>query len=612
MSIEAMKASLDVLKGLFDDQPDALTVFDLESISSEYLKKRIREGKLFASPIKMWVTGRTGAGKTSLGNSLLDLKIMKSTGYMDCTDFVGFFKLGENLCYFDVPGYASDGNYENINRVALLMEQIEDPFSDPPAEIMQATDTFEVKDFSNCANRKDKPKVEAVTVEQWRSAEKQKEVSPDVIIYVNAPDKQFLQPDTQYLHQILKTWKERKRPCIVIPALNIFVRDGKVLPTAQNIEDARSKITRIYQFAYKNEWVPPIVEINALEGKGIEQLTELICKILPQEKVGNMQQVLREDLKQYAENEHTNRYYRTLSLIAGRLARHTVDKRLHGQNLLQAAATAISAYGVMTFKNAEELADIRGQMDSIYEEVELVEGSQQKAITRKRDVKGKKDITRIKPKTEQVEVEDVSWRPETRTKTVQREVWVQEARKETLEKQIQVPEEETREVKRSGFLGGFIDGLVGKKRETHTVYRTRTVAQDEMVLTPTKRIIDEEQSYTDWVQETKKRTETRITGYEEEVIDTVDVVVAQVDEVVGTEYLKGGYPAIKVLLGLGLGVKHYCSSQNPSPNWAASMQQGELLIERKLKPVQAKIEQLVNDPRGERPLIQLLEHALVS
>ncbi|OAD23149.1 hypothetical protein THIOM_001025, partial [Candidatus Thiomargarita nelsonii] len=202
----SLETSLKTLKVLFSDKPDALTVFDLKSITSEYLKGKIRDEKLFASPINLWVTGRTGAGKTSLGNSLLDSKIMKSTGKIDCTDFVGFFRLGENLRYFDVPGYASAGSYENINRVALLMPQIEDEDADPPAVEMQDTDTFPVKDFSDCTSDKDKQETKRVSVGHWQSPVQQKDVAPDVIIYVNAPHMQFLRPDRQYLRELLQTW----------------------------------------------------------------------------------------------------------------------------------------------------------------------------------------------------------------------------------------------------------------------------------------------------------------------------------------------------------------------------------------------------------------------
>jgi putative protein kinase ArgK-like GTPase of G3E family len=95
----------------------------------------------------------------------------------------------------------------------------------------------------------------------------------------------ILQPDTTYLKQLLTTWKNRKKPCIVIPALNIFERDGRVLPTKQNIEEARKKITKVYQVVYQTAWVPPIVEINSLKGEGIDKLTEIICQILPPEKI---------------------------------------------------------------------------------------------------------------------------------------------------------------------------------------------------------------------------------------------------------------------------------------------------------------------------------------
>jgi hypothetical protein len=215
----SLERAFESLKVLFKDKPDAFTVFDLERTASEYLKSKLRKEKLFASPINLWVTGRNGAGKTSLGNSLLDSKKMKSTMNSDCTDFVGFFKLGNNLHYFEVPDYA--GDYENINRVALSMPQIEDEFYEPPTVILQETDEFLVKDFTDCANQKDKPDEEHVTVGQWQSPEQQKDVGPDIIIYVHVPHRCFLRPDRQYLWELLQTWKERRKPCIVIPALNI-------------------------------------------------------------------------------------------------------------------------------------------------------------------------------------------------------------------------------------------------------------------------------------------------------------------------------------------------------------------------------------------------------
>ena len=62
-----IEASLEALRGLFSDKPEALKVFDLQSLESQYLKEKLRNsGELFADAINLWVTGRTGAGKTSL------------------------------------------------------------------------------------------------------------------------------------------------------------------------------------------------------------------------------------------------------------------------------------------------------------------------------------------------------------------------------------------------------------------------------------------------------------------------------------------------------------------------------------------------------------------
>jgi hypothetical protein len=601
--------SLETLKELFSDKPDALTVFDLKSITSEYLKNKIREEKLFASPVNLLVTGRTGAGKTSLGNSLLDSKIMKSTGNIDCTDFVGFFQLGENLRYFDVPGYASAGSYENINRVALLMPQIEDEDSEPPAVYMQDTDTFPVKNFSNCANPKDKPETETVNIGHWQSSERQKDVAPDVIIYVNAPHMQFLRPDRQYLRQLLQTWQKRKKPCIIIPALNIFEKDGTVLPVSENLEDANKGIESIFQKVYGDEWHSPIIEINSLKGLGIEQLTDIICQIVPQEKIGNMQQVLKDDLKQYAEQEHVNRYYRTLSLIAGRLARYTVDKKLEGQNLFMAAASAISVYGVMTFKGVNAVAEIKAQMNAVVEQVEKVEKSQQKAIIETENKMGKKELTRVVPKIEDVEVEYEDSHIEMRKEKVNENIYVPEAVKEQRKTQHLVEVEKTRTRERHEWSPARIFGSTTYE-EDYIDHETRTLTHDEMVIKQVKKTVYRDEFVPEVVKKTKKKVEARIVGYEEEIYDTVEVVVAQIDKVVGTEYLKGGYPAIEFLIELGLGVEHF--SKSNSQDWTISMQRGKLLAEQKLSKLKSKIEQLVDEPNGELELVRHIEKTLVN
>jgi len=572
----SLEASLEALKVLFKDNPDALTVLNLKSITSEYLKGKLKdnEEKLFASPINLWVTGRTHAGKTSLGNSLLDSKLMKSTGHQDCTDFVGFFKLADNLRYYDVPGSASDSRYENINRVALLMPQIEDEDVDPPVVEMQDSDTFYLKDFSNCTNPKDEPKTQELSVGDWQSPEQQKEVSPDVIVYVCAPHMHFLRPDRQYLRQLLQTWQKRKKPCIVIPALNIFEKDGKVQPSSQNIEDANKNIKTIYHKIYGDEWCPPIIEINSLKGTGIEQLTDIICQILPQEKIGKMQQVLKDDLKQYAEKELVTRYYHTLSLIAGRLAFYkSDDKKLGGQGIFFVAAEAIVCYGVMIF-NAEALDDIQGQMDVIVEKVQQVEESQQKDITTKENIEFTEQVEHKEPVYEK--------KRKPKLKKVPKQVEATEY--------LDVSHTYDKIIPRKG-VGRVLDMFSHK---TETVTETTTVP-----ITTTKTVEVEETVYK------KKKV---LTGFKS-VYKPVKFT-KQIEKLVGKEALEGGYPLVEFLIGLGISIKHFCSDEKP--DLLVSMSHGNLLVEQKFSQLESKIKQLVEKADGESELIQLLEDTLVN
>jgi predicted GTPase len=141
--------ALETLRLIFQDQPDLLKIIELGDIESSKLVGAFRENnELFATPINLYVTGRTGAGKTSLGNCLLEEVEMKSTGDMDCTDSIGYFKLASNLCYFDLPGSGSDEKYENINRAVLLMPQIQN--EDKDIFIKE----FKLIDYSNSENQK--------------------------------------------------------------------------------------------------------------------------------------------------------------------------------------------------------------------------------------------------------------------------------------------------------------------------------------------------------------------------------------------------------------------------------------------------------------------------
>lgn len=393
---------------------------------------------------------------------------MNSTGDQDCTDKVGFFKLASNLCYFDLPGAGSKEEYENINRAALLIAQLDE--EETPVS------SFKVATYGN----QGQIKKEIVEVSYWQSEISQRTLAPDVILYVIAPHTQFLRCDRQYLASLLESQKKRTAKSKVIFALNIFQREGRVLSTPQNIADVRKKVTESYQKHYPAE-EPFIVEFNALTGDGINEITSDICKILPKSKLGNIEQVLRDDLKQFAERERRDRYLKNLIRIVSRLATYKVDQKAGDRDLIQTTASAIVTYGVKTFQNLDKLEKLKSEINSdINSIVKQLKEERQRAIKVTENVTEEKQLSReIEiPKFEEVSVTD--W------------IEVNEVRVESV----------------SGWKklsNKIITGLFGFK-----LFDDKFI--NETVRKPIERI------------------ETRLAGYETEITGTVNVVVGQVEK----------------------------------------------------------------------------------
>lgn len=371
--------ALQTLKTVFRDYPEALEIFSLDSLETEYLKQKFKE-KAFASRINLWVTGRTRAGKSSLGNSLLDIPAMLSTGFQDCTAWIGFFDLQGNLRFFDSPGVCSQSEYENINRVALFLEQkAPGKYSKTGnIKIFTESDILPLKDYTACSEP-DQEKDILMTVRQWQSSEVQKEYGHDIILYIVPPHELFLEADREYLGLLLETWGD-----IVVPVLNIHrTPDGKQKATPQNIKNAREGIIEVYQQALNTNETPNIIEVNCLTGDGIYQITNQICQILPSNKVGNFGQVLQQDFKERAKKEQQNRYYQNLSVIAAVLSKYQVDKKIDGRSLLNTAAEGIKLYGFFTFKNADALSQV--DTSGVSSKVEEMEQDKTKPQIEKKD-----------------------------------------------------------------------------------------------------------------------------------------------------------------------------------------------------------------------------------
>ena len=585
---------LENLKFLFKDSPDVLRLLDLRELDlagleADALIREQKNRKIFREPVNFYATGRTGAGKTSLGNRLLDTggKPMVSHGYQDCTNSVQYFQLTSNLRYFDLPGAGSNENYENINRAALLIEQLEDDDED----IIPVTE-FSIFDFSNHSN---KGAVEReITVEEWESNKNQKDFSPDIILYVIAPHMQFLRPDRSYLRALLKSLKEHRSNNKVIFALNIHSKEGQPIPTPQNIEDVRTKVAEIYQKYYPGD-TPLIAEIDSLKGTGFSRVADFMCRILPQNKIGNMKEVLRDELKESAKRERSRRYRQTLIYIASRLATYRVDVQI-GKGVVEEAYAAVCDYGIRIFKEEDTSLEASRELYKIIDSF-----AAQAKISREEAIK--------------ITISDVEEREVTENEIVGYTPEYEDV--EVPEQYIDYEEEKSGEKTATGAtMAGTAGALLGT-----------------MLLGPIGTILGSalgaglggaagaSAGEKKAVVKDRTRIERRLVGVKEEREDVTKKIpyVVQRQKEVGTKYLQGGYPVVENLLAIGLGIESADLSQDLRNCFEDIVKAGQDQVRTMLSRYQDEINKLAESSdtpekakQAEKEIIKILEQTVMN
>ncbi|HAZ48783.1 MAG TPA: hypothetical protein DDW76_09685 [Cyanobacteria bacterium UBA11369] len=224
--------------------------------------------------LNIFATGRTGSGKTTLGNRLIGIDyFMPSSGYQDCTDEINLIKFPMGLNYFDLPGVCSDDRLENYNRVALGLEQVEDfPFVE---------NLILAKYSKDKTSEKQKFSISEFSLQQFK---------PDLIFYLIAPDKQFLSVDCTYLRDLLQ------QHCQVIYVFNMFASketSSEHFASPQNISDAVNKLTKIHTSVLGKTSQPVIVQVNCWTGEGISELIARSGEMLGSEKGRLFEELIR-------------------------------------------------------------------------------------------------------------------------------------------------------------------------------------------------------------------------------------------------------------------------------------------------------------------------------
>jgi hypothetical protein len=396
----------------------------------------------------------------------------------------------------------------------------------------------------------------------------------------------FLRDDASYFRTILRAYPEK-----VVVALNIFSKNGIRITSPELVEDARARIAKIYEQVTGGSAVPRFVELDAKTGRGLNELTQHVCAVLPPEKLGNMQDELRSELKTFAEKERNRRYENTLTQIAARLAAFEADKKGLDlkRDLISVAAVGIAHYTVMSFKNSGLLAEIHGGLQSlVQEEAERIKEARTELVKETTPVIQERELMRQVPVWDEVEVVETA------------------KQKTSLQLAERMPET---------FGKRFKAGARAAARKFGTYLTTWDAGERNKTLRRIER--DAEKARFKTVLRTKEvevdvpftRVEQKIVRYEEEHVATIKEVVGFKEEIKGKITRVGGAPVVEFLIGFGRGVRELCAAG--SGDVQSHVERQRELIQLRLGPSRQQIEKLVaRGAEAERELVELLNDKL--